>query len=109
MTGRNKFETLKKGMGESRIMKVESRTRTMLGEMLLPEIRKHSGLTQQEVADALGISQPGLSKMEQQDDMHIGTLSRLIEAMGGKVEIIAHFPFGDCRLTQFGSTESDVR
>jgi hypothetical protein len=29
------------------------------------------------------------------------TLSRLIEAMGGKLEIIVHMPGGDIRLTQF--------
>jgi len=102
MTGRNKFNDLRQSMGVTRLSKIEVRTKTMLGEMLLPEIRKHSGLTQQEVADVLGISQPGLSKIEHQNDMQIGTLSKLIEAMGGKVEIIAHFPFGDCRLTQFG-------
>jgi len=101
MTGRNKFNDLKQSMGVTRRANVEARTKTMLGEMLLPEIRKHSGFTQQEVADVLGISQPGLSKIEHQDDMQIGTLSKLIQAMGGKVEIIAHFPFGDCRLTQF--------
>ena len=102
MTGRNKFSDLKKTMGASRVADVDALTKTMLGEMLLPEIRRHSGLTQQEVADLLGISQPSLSKIENQDDMQIGTLSKLIEAMGGRVEIIAHFPFGDCRLTQFG-------
>ena len=59
-------------------------------------------MTQKEVAAVLGISQPGLSKIENQDDMHIGTLSKLIEAMGGTLEIIAHLPQGDCRLTQFG-------
>ena len=102
MTGRNKFLELKKGMGSVRLGTVQANTRMMLGEMLLSEIRKHSGLTQSEVAAKLGISQPGLSKMENQDEMYIGTLSKLIEAMGGKLEIIAHLPQGDCRLTQFG-------
>jgi transcriptional regulator with XRE-family HTH domain len=93
---------LKKGMGSVRVGKVEANSRIMLGEMLLSEIRKHSGLTQSEVAAKLGISQPGLSKMENQDEMYIGTLSKLIEAMGGTLEIIAHLPQGDYRLTQFG-------
>ena len=74
----------------------------MLVEMLLPEIRKQSGLTQKEVAVALGISQRSLSKIENQDDMQVGALSKLIQAMGGTLEIIAHLPKGDCRLTQFG-------
>ena len=74
----------------------------MVAEMLLPEIRKHSGLTQAELATLLGISQPSLSKIEHQEDMQISTLGKLIEAMGGSLEIIAHLPKGDCRLTQFG-------
>ena len=102
MTGRSKFSELKKQMGSERVSKSEAKTKTMLAEMLLPEIRKHSGLTQKEVATVLGISQPGLSKIEHQEDMQIGTLSKLIKAMGGKLEIIAHLPHGDCRLTQFG-------
>ena len=102
MTGRNKFSELKKQNGAERASKIEAKTKTMLAEMLLPEIRKHSGLTQKEVANVLGISQPGLSKIEHQEDMQIGTLSKLIKAMGGNLEIIAHLPQGDCRLTQFG-------
>ena len=102
MTGRNKFSELKVRLGADRLEQVDVRTKTMLAEMLLPEIRKHSGLTQKEVADVLGISQPSLSKIEHQDDMQIGTLSKLIQALGGKLEIIAHLPQGDCRLTQFG-------
>ena len=102
MTGRNKFSELKESLGADRLKQVEAKTKTMLVEMLLPEIRKHSGLTQKEVATVLGISQPSLSKIENQDDMQIGTLSKLIQALGGKLEIIAHLPHGDCRLTQFG-------
>lgn len=102
MNGRNKFSKLKGRLGADRLEQVEAKTKTMLAEMLLPEIRKHSGMTQKEVASVLGISQPGLSKIEHQDDMQIGTLSKLIEAMGGTLEIIAHLPQGDCRLTQFG-------
>jgi DNA-binding XRE family transcriptional regulator len=102
MTGRNKISNLKAQLGAERLKRVEATTKTMLAEMLLPEIRKHSGMTQKEVAAILGISQPGLSKIENQEDMQIGTLSKLIEAMGGTLEIIAHLPQGDCRLTQFG-------
>ena len=73
MTGRNKFSSLKTRIGADRLAQVEAKTKTMLAEMLLPEIRKHSGMTQKEVAAVLGISQPGLSKIENQEDMHIGT------------------------------------
>jgi len=33
--------------------------------------------------------------------MYVSTLRRFVEAMGGKLEIIAHFPDGTVRITQF--------
>lgn len=71
-------------MGAERESRAEADTQTMLAEMLLPEIRKHSGLTQKEVADILGITQSSLSKIENQDDMQIGTLKKLIVAIEGQ-------------------------
>jgi predicted transcriptional regulator len=70
-------------------------------EMLLSELRKLAGQTQQELAAELGVSQPCLSKMEQQTDMQIGTLGRIVESLGGQLELIAHMPAGDIVLTQF--------
>jgi hypothetical protein len=49
----------------------------------------------------LGIKQPSLSKLESQDDMHISTLIRIVDALGGHLEIIAHLPKGDLRIGQF--------
>ena len=74
----------------------------MMAEMLLAEIRKSVGLTQEDLAAALGVKQPSLSKLENQDDMHISTLRRLIEALGGQLEIVARMPKGEIRIRQFG-------
>ncbi len=73
----------------------------MMADMLLAEVRKSVGLTQEELAATLGIQQPSLSKLENQDDMQISTPRRLIEALGGSLEIIAHMPRGDIRISQF--------
>ena len=77
------------------------RTREMLAELLLSEIRKLAGRSQRELAGALGIKQPSLSKLENQDDMQISTLQRIVEALGGQVELLARFPHGTARMTQF--------
>lgn len=37
--------------------------------------------------------------------MQISTLRRLIESLGGELEIIAHLPDGDVRLSQFHDGE----
>lgn len=77
------------------------RTREILAELVLAEVRKLAGKSQNELAKALGIKQPSLSKLESQDDMQISTLQRIIEALGGKVEIVARFPKSAVRIRQF--------
>jgi hypothetical protein len=39
--------------------------------------------------------------------MYVSTLRRYIEAMGGEVEIIAHFPEGNVRINQFEDLKQD--
>src|SRR5271154_2723050 len=95
------FKELESKMTPERREKVKAKTRQLLHEMLLSEVRKEAGLTQETVAKELGIKQPTLSRLESQDDMQISTLSRLVKALGGQLEIIAHLPNGDVRLGQF--------
>jgi predicted transcriptional regulator len=83
------------------LIRVKARAKEMMAEMLLAEIRRAVGLTQEELAATLGIQQPSLSRLEAQDDRQISTLRRLIAALGGELEIIAHLPGGAIRITQF--------
>jgi len=98
---RRKFSELKAGMSPRRRARAEARTKAIIAEMFLSEIREAIGLTQEEVAKKLGIKQPSLSKLESQEDMYVTTLQRLVEALGGSLEIIAHMPKGDIRIQQF--------
>ncbi len=95
------FKELREKMTPESRARVEAMAKEMMAEMLLAEIRKFMGLTQEELASALGVTQPSLSKLENQDDMQVSTLRRLIEALGGQLEIIAHLPRGDIRIRQF--------
>jgi len=72
-----------------------------LTEMLLSEIRRLAGLTQEQLAASLGVKQPTLSQLESQDDMQISTLRRIVEKLGGELEIIATLPTGRVALSQF--------
>ncbi len=78
------------------------RTRELLAEMLLSEARQNVGLSQSEVAKALGIKQPSLSKLEKQSDMQLSTLGRIVKALGGELEVVARFPRGAVRIKPFG-------
>jgi len=67
----------------------------------LSEVRKLTGKSQRQVADALGIKQPSLSKLEGQTDMQISTLRKIVAALGGELDVIARFPKGAVRIDQF--------
>lgn len=81
--------------------KAARRTRELLGELLLSEIRHSAGRSQRQVADLLGIKQPSLSKLEKQKDMQISTLRKLVAALGDELEVLARFPQGTVRIEQF--------
>jgi DNA-binding XRE family transcriptional regulator len=95
------FKELEQRMRPESLARAKVRAKEMMAEMLLAEIRKSVGLTQDDLAAQLGIKQPTLSKLESQDDMQISTLQRLIRALGGELELIAHLPGGDIRIRQF--------
>lgn len=88
-------------MNPKRVDRAKARAKDIMAEMLLAEIRKEVGLTQEDLAKTIGVKQSSLSKLESQDDMQISTLQRLITALGGQLELIAHMPAGDIKISQF--------
>lgn len=73
----------------------------MIREMALDELREARRLTQEQLAKTLQVNQSAISKLERRADMCVSTLQRMIEAMGGTLEIRANFPEGSVRITQF--------
>jgi DNA-binding transcriptional regulator YiaG len=57
----------------------------------LAEIRKRQGLTQRDVATAMGISVGRVSQIEAGDISGIDVLDRYVTAIGGLLEIVATF------------------
>ena len=95
------FENLEKQMDPKRLARAKVKSKEVMAEMLLAEIRKEAGFTQEDIAKTIGIKQPSLSKLESQDDIQVSTLQRLVQALGGQLELIAHMPGGDIRISQF--------
>jgi len=76
--------------------RIEKRAAALIGEeMTLQELRRARAITQARLARNLGIAQKQISEFERRTDMHISTLRRSIEAMGGKLHIVAEFPDRD--------------
>ena len=81
------------GLSSARRKKVEARAAELMAEELtLRQLRKARRLTQVRMAKALGITQDGVSRLEQRSDLLLSTLRRTIEAMGGNLSLIAEFP-----------------
>jgi DNA-binding Xre family transcriptional regulator len=60
----------------------------------LAELRQARGLSQSELAERAGLAQANLSRVENQDDMKLGTLQKIVTAMGASLSIVARFPDG---------------
>lgn len=96
------FKDLKAKMSPQRREKIEDRAQAILISMALQELRQTRQLTQQELANILNVNQAALSKMENQTDIRVSTLSKLLTAMGGTLKIVAEFPEGEVVINQFG-------
>ncbi|HVV21161.1 MAG TPA: XRE family transcriptional regulator [Pseudonocardiaceae bacterium] len=59
----------------------------------LSQLRDEVGMTQTQLAERMGISQPRVSQMEKGDvgQLEIDTVRRYIAALGGKLKIVADF------------------
>lgn len=104
-----KFRELLEKMPQDRQQRIKQCASQLMAEMPLQELRKALQLTQQQVAATLSMNQAAVSKMEGQTDMYVSTLRRFIEAMGGDLHIVAHFPQGDVEINQFAQDERDTK
>jgi transcriptional regulator with XRE-family HTH domain len=101
-----KFRDLVAHMPKERRARIAVETQRLIDEMPLQELRKALELTQQQVAASLSVNQVAVSKMENQTDMYVSTLRRFVEAMGGELHIVAHFPQGDVEISQFKQVQA---
>jgi hypothetical protein len=77
----------------ARRKRVQARTAELIAEeMSLRDLRQAMALTQERIADELGIGQDQISKLERRSDLLISTLRSYVEAMGGKLHFVAEFP-----------------
>ena len=96
-----KFSELEAKMSPERRARIAKEVKEALAEMPLNELRNARGLSQQMLAEALHIQQPAIAKLEKRTDMYISTLRSHIRAMGGELEVIASFPDGDVKISNF--------
>lgn len=94
MSGHKNFKVLREQMDADpeRRKRVEELRRAYDAVLRLAELRESRGVTQAELAGSLGVSQPNVSKIERNDDLHLSTLSGYVAALGGQLEVNVVFP-----------------
>lgn len=100
MPARN-FRELLNEMPDDRRQRIASRVQQTLSSMPLDELRKARRMTQVKLAEALGVNQGEVSKIEHRTDIYLSTLAGYVEALGGRLEIRAVFRDREMRITQF--------
>jgi DNA-binding XRE family transcriptional regulator len=87
----------------TRRKKIARRTHLLIAEeMTMRELRKARQMTQVDLAKTLGVKQEQVSRIEKRSDIHLSTLMRHVEAMGGELIVTAKFPDGaPVKLTGF--------
>ena len=96
-----KFSDLRAKMKPGAQKRADSIAQTMMAEMPLNELRQARGLSQKMLAQVLHVQQPSIAKLEKRTDMYLSTLRSHIEAMGGELDVLARFPDGTVKISNF--------
>ena len=103
MMGRTLDEVIA-AMPANRRARIEDRAAEMMAEIEgLKALRLLADRSQEQIAQALGIKQPAVLKIERQTDLYLSTLRRFVEAAGGTLELRVELPGkGVMHLTGMG-------
>ncbi|WP_428535079.1 XRE family transcriptional regulator [Rhodopila sp.] len=87
------FKDLLNELPEEEQQAIAVGTRQLIDEYLtLQDLRKARALTQERMAEMLGINQESISRLEKRSDLLLSTLSSYVTAMGGRLQLVAEFP-----------------
>ena len=87
------LDRIRKQLSPERSRKISARaSEIMAEEMTRKQLRRALSLTQVALAKNLGITQDGLSRLENRTDLLLSTLRGYVQAMGGKLELVVEFP-----------------
>ena len=108
MSGRHAFENLTKNFTPERRTRIDARKAELRAALPLHELRQARAMTQKAIAEVLKVNQPAVAKLERRADMYVSNLRAYIEAMGGKLNIVAEFPQGTVTITNFSDADEDA-
>lgn len=87
------LDRIRKEMTPARRRRIKARAAEIMAEeMTRQQLRRARTLTQVRMAKKLGMTQDGVSRLEKRTDVLLSTLRAYIEALGGKLSLVAEFP-----------------
>ena len=69
---------------EERVREIEDELRLAAG---LTALREEAGMSQRELAERIGVSQPRIAAIERSRNVTVGVLEQYVEALGGHLEV----------------------
>ena len=102
------FKNLIEKMPAERQQRITQKAKNLKTQMAIGELRRALELTQEQVAGSLNVKQAAISKIEHQSDIYIGTLRKILTAMGAELRIVAHFPDTDVEIDQFADLQKST-
>jgi len=95
-TNMKNLDRIRKQLPAARRRRIAARAATLIvQEKSLQELRQAHTLTQKRMAKVLGVGQDSVSRLEQRSDLLISTLRGYVEALGGRLSLVAEFPNQD--------------
>lgn len=79
--------------------RVEAEVTRLTEELGLAQLRASRSQTQTELAEAIGTTQSGISRLERQDDLLLSTLRDYVLATGGRLRVLAEYPDREVELS----------
>lgn len=98
------------GEGPAEIYRTPERTAQRLAQLMaasngkgvhlnFKDIRELYGHSQVQLAKKVGIKQSAISRFEKRDEVKLSTLAAAVKALGGKLEVRAHFADSDVPIS----------
>ena len=94
MSGHRSFDELRAHSPERRA-RIAAYEQAMRATMRLGQLRTARGVTQQQLAERMAVSQEFVSKLERSGDPRLSSIARYVTATGGKLRVVIEFPDHD--------------
>ncbi|NJL30361.1 MAG: XRE family transcriptional regulator [Phycisphaerales bacterium] len=82
-------------------VKARKRAKEITATIMVAQLRRSANLTQKQLAQRMGMSQPTLARIEKQGDIKLTTLHRIITGLGGTLTITAKLPTGSIQMAKW--------